>query len=109
MAIIENEIKEKIAFEEINGDTFKIRLVEAFDNGKAALSHYLHHNTNGVSKYFKKDALSFLKKSLEYKYPEHIITSVVAENAMQHLLFEHNKLEYSFPPPEISKFLYSAD
>jgi DNA (cytosine-5)-methyltransferase 1 len=100
------KIKEMISFEEINGDTFKIRIVEAIDNGKAAFSHYMHHNTNGVSKYFKKDAFSYLKKSLEYKYPENNITNLVAESAMQQLLFEHNKFESAFPPPKNPTFKF---
>ena len=42
------KLKEKITLEEVCGKTFKIRLVEAVDNGKAALTHYLHNSKNGT-------------------------------------------------------------
>ena len=100
------KIIEKISIEEISGSTFRGKLIEANSNGKAALTHYMFHNTNGVSKYFKKNALSFLKKSLEYKYPENEITSIVAESAMQYLLFEHQKMDTPFPPPQKSTFKF---
>jgi DNA (cytosine-5)-methyltransferase 1 len=101
-----NKVKETISIEEINGDSIRIRLIENIDHGKAALTHYLHHNLNGVSKSFKKDAYAFLKKILEYKFPEQEITSQVAEDAMQQLLFNHGKNESLFPPPKHPKFKF---
>jgi DNA (cytosine-5)-methyltransferase 1 len=37
------KLKEKISLEEVCGQTFKIRVVEASEYGKAALTHYLHN------------------------------------------------------------------
>jgi len=44
------KIKEKISFEEINGKTFKIREIEALDNGKAAFTHFLNNSKNRCPK-----------------------------------------------------------
>ena len=43
---------EKINLEEFNGKKYKIRIVEA-ENDEAILTHYLHNNKNGVSKFYK--------------------------------------------------------
>ena len=50
-SIFENkmELKEKISIDEIDGKRFKIRFVEAEENRKAVLTHYLHNINNGVS------------------------------------------------------------
>ena len=62
--------KEKISFEDICGQSFRIRIFEDSENGKAALTHYLHNNKNGVSEFFKTEAVNQVKAALEYKYPD---------------------------------------
>ena len=51
---------EKINLEEFNGKKYKIRIVEA-ENDEAILTHYLHNNKNGVSKFYKKRQLILRK------------------------------------------------
>jgi len=99
-------LKESISIEEINGATLKIRIVEALDNGKAAFTHYLHNHKNGVSKYFKKEAVNYVKHILEYKYPEEEIKNQVAEEALQYLLFDFKKNYVPFPEPENPAFKF---
>ncbi len=100
------DFKEKINIEEINGTKFKIRLVEPVSNGKAAFTHYLHNHENGVSKYFKDDAIFYIKKHLQNKTPEEQITNEVAENALQYLLFDFKKTDIPFPEPENPTFKF---
>jgi len=100
------KLKESISIEEIQGTTLKIRIVEALDNGKAAFTHYLHNNKNGVSKFFKKEATNYVKHILEYKHPEEIIKNQVAEDALQYLLFNFKKNDVPFPEPENPTFKF---
>lgn len=92
------KLKEKISFEEVCGQTFKIRLVEASDNGKAAFTHYLHNHKNGVAKFFKKEAVIHVRRALEYKFPDREITHQLAEEALQYMLFDFKK-NVPFPEP----------
>lgn len=100
------KLKESISIEEIQGTTLRIRIVEALDNGKAAFTHYLHNNKNGVSKFFKKEAINYVKHILEYKHPEEIIKNQVAEDALQYLLFNFKKYDVPFPEPENPTFKF---
>ena len=59
--------REKISIEEFDDKSYQIRLVESFEEEKAVLTHYLHNIHNGVSKYYKDEALSALKNFVEYK------------------------------------------
>jgi DNA (cytosine-5)-methyltransferase 1 len=63
------ELKEKITVEEVNGKTFKIRMVEASEHGNAALTHYLHNHKNGVSSFYKKEALNHIKRAFPFPAP----------------------------------------
>lgn len=100
------ELLESVSLEELNGKTFKIRLIESIDYGKASLTHFLHNSTNGISKNYKKSANLYLKHVLELKYPEIDITNSVAESALQYLLFNYNKADIPFPSPENPKFKF---
>jgi DNA (cytosine-5)-methyltransferase 1 len=99
------KLKQKISFDEIDGNLFKVRLVEADDVGKAALTHYLHNSKNGTSKYYKKSAVAHLKTILEDRYPEVNITNKVAEDALQYMLFDF-KSDVPFPSPKNPKFKF---
>jgi DNA (cytosine-5)-methyltransferase 1 len=99
------KLKEKISLEEIEGKIYKIRLVEPDDYGKAALTHYLHNSQNGVSKFYKKEAVKHVKKALEYKFPDENITLKVAEEALQYILFDF-KNDVPFPEPETPTFKF---
>lgn len=95
---------EKISLEELSGKRFRIRIIEPENNNEAVLTHYLHNQSNGVSKFYKKDAIEFTKEILQYKYPEESITSVVAEDALQYGLFD--TYDVPFPPTESPKFKF---
>lgn len=97
--------KEKITIEEACGQTFKIRVVEASDYGKAALTHYLYNYNSEISEYFKSEAIHHIKRALEYKFPNKIFTSKIAEEALQYII-ENFKNEVPFPEPENPKFKF---
>jgi len=99
------KIEEKISLEEVCGKTFKIRVVEASENGKAAFTHYLHNHKNGVSGFYKDAAISHVKHALEYKYPEEEVSLKVAEDALQYMLFDMKK-DIPFPEPKNPKFKF---
>jgi DNA (cytosine-5)-methyltransferase 1 len=97
------KLKEKISIDEFDGKRYQIRLVEPNENGKAVLTHYLHNIHNGVSKYYKDDALDVLNDFVTYKQEEEKL-SIVAEDAMQQLLFEVENVP--FPTPENYTFKF---
>jgi len=95
-------IKDKhiVSIEEFDGKNYQTKLVEPED--KAVITHYLHNVHNGVSKHYKNDALKVLKTFVEYKQDENI--SIVAEDALQQLLFEVENVP--FPTPENYTFKF---
>ncbi|MEH6618182.1 DNA cytosine methyltransferase [Maribacter arcticus] len=99
------ELKERITPEDINGKSFKIRLVEPESPRKAAFTHYLHNNKNGVSQFYKSDAIEFVKDILTRKNPEEEVTNKVAEEALQYYLFDF-KNNVPFPEPKKPKFKF---
>ena len=96
--------KEKVSIDEFDGKRFQIRLVEPKDNKKAILTHYLHNIHNGVSKHYKKDALKVLKEYIEYKEQDENI-SMVADQALQQLLFEVENVPFPTPDNYTFKFI----
>ena len=97
--------KERIDIENIDGQLFEIKIIEPDDSKPASFTHYLHNHKNGVSQFYKKDALSYVTEILEKEYPTTKITRKVAEEALQYLLFDLNK-SVPFPAPEKPKFKF---
>jgi DNA (cytosine-5)-methyltransferase 1 len=101
---LEMDLKEKISLETFGDKQFRIKLFEPENNHEAVITHYLHNSKNGVSKFYKKDAVAFTKEILEYKYPEEKITNKVAEEALQYGIFD--TFGVPFPPTENPKFKF---
>lgn len=99
------KLKEKISIDEFDGKRFQIRLVEPVSTNekKAVITHYLHNIDNGAAKHFKNDALKYIKEYVRYQEEENNL-SLVAEDALQQLLFEVN--DVPFPTPENYKFKF---
>lgn len=96
---------EKIKIEDIGNSKVKVRLVEPVNNKMAVITHYLHNNTNGVSKKYKKDAQLYVKEYLANNYPDEQITSKVAESAIQYLLLEIDNIPFPAPEKPLFKFI----
>ena len=56
--------KESIQIENIDGQLFEVKIIEEGNSKPASFTHYLHNHKNGVSKFYKKDAISFVKEKL---------------------------------------------
>lgn len=97
-------ITEQISIDEFEGKRFQIRLVEPNDNEKAVLTHYLHNIHNGVSKHYKDDALEVLNEFISFKQEEENL-SLVAEDALQQLLFEVENVPFPTPKNYTFKFI----
>lgn len=80
----------------------KIDNIEDFED-KAVLTHYLHNYRNGIKKHYEKDAISTLQNFVEYNQTE-TEPSIVAEDALQQLLFEVENVP--FPTPENYTFKF---
>jgi len=98
------KLKEKISLEQVFEKEYKIKLVEPENNKEAVITHFLHNSKNGVSQFFKKDAVQFTREILQYKFPEEEITNNVAEEALQYGIFD--TFDVPFPPLENSKFKF---
>ena len=94
----------KINFESFEDKSFKNRKLDGYRDTEASFTHYLHNYKNGVSQFYKTDAVEHVKNLLEYKYPEEAISNLVAEEALQYLLFEQE--EVPFPAPKKPKFKF---
>jgi DNA (cytosine-5)-methyltransferase 1 len=95
-----NKFNDRIPIIEIGGKN----LLKLDPNKEASLTHYLHNSNNGVSKYFKSDALDCARKILEYKFPKEKITFEVATNALQYDFFDFSDIP--FLPVENPKFKF---
>ena len=99
------KIKESISIEEFDGKKFQIRIVEpvSVNHKKAVITHYLHNKNTPLEKYYKEEAEKYIKQILEYKQEEENL-SIVADSALQQLLFEVENVP--FPTPEKPKFTF---
>lgn len=98
-------IKERIDLKAIDGQLFEIKVIEPDDSKQASFTHYINNHNSVVSKFYKKDALSFVEQILKKEYPNEQITQEFAEDALQYLIFDLNKL-VPFPAPENPKFKF---
>lgn len=98
-------LKERIDIENIDGQLFEIKIVEPENPKPASFTHYLHNHKNGVSQFYKDDAIAYVKEVLSKNYPENEITTKVAEEALQYLIFELNKT-VPFPAPINPRFKF---
>lgn len=98
------KFKEQISLETLDKKMFNGLDLGQENNNEAALTHYLHNNKNGVSEFYKKDAIKFTKEILEYKFPEDNVTLKAAEEALQYGIFQ--TFEVPFPPNEKPKFKF---
>ena len=96
--------KEKTVIENINRQLFGINIIEPENTKQASYSHYLHNHQNGISKFYKKDAINFVKEILA-ENTKNNISNEVAEEALQYLIF-NNKTSTPFPAPENSTFKF---
>jgi len=99
------KFKESISFENLDDRKFKETLVvQTSTEAEAAFTHYLHNHKNGVSKFYKDDAIEYIRTYVKHQYPEEIFSDIAAEEALQYLLFEEE--DVPFPSPQKPKFKF---
>src|SRR5680860_618758 len=98
-------LNENTFIKKIDGYIFKINNIESESSEQSSYTHYLHNYENVVSKFYKKDAVTFVKTILKENYPEQNITNKVAEEALQYLIFDL-KNSVPFPAPNKPKFKF---
>lgn len=98
------KLKEKISLEKVFEKEYKVKLVELESNKEAVITHFLHNSKNGISQFFKKDAVKYTKEILQYEYPKEEISNIVAEEALQYGIFD--TFDIPFPPVENPKFKF---
>ena len=99
------EIEKKITVAELNAETFKTSIFEASEYRNSAFTHYLHNHNNGVSGFYKKEAITHIQQALRYNYPREEITSKVAEEALQYLIADLQN-DIPFPAPKKPTFTF---
>lgn len=83
--------KGKISIDDVFNKLSKDSTFDSNEYGKAAFTHYLYNSKNGISKFYKDEALNQVHRAIEYKFPEEEIDSTVAEEALQYLLFDFKR------------------
>ncbi|MFA6618274.1 MAG: DNA cytosine methyltransferase [Candidatus Neomarinimicrobiota bacterium] len=79
--------------------------LDIYTDERAAFSHYVADPELYSCKRHKTSATLYLKKILEYTFPDEKITNIVSENALQYLLFDFTK-SVPFPSPNNPKFTF---
>ena len=98
-------LKEKISIENFEDKKFKIKLIESEKDTEASFTHYLHNHKNGVSQFYKQDAIEHVKNFFEYKFPEEKASHSVAEEALQYLIFQQKRVPFPAPKKPDFKFI----
>lgn len=88
---------------EVLGLDEALKIIDGLEHGSAALTHYLNNQRNGAGRFFKLGAIQRVKSILEYKFPAVPITNMVAERAVQRVLFD---FKHDVPFPEPSNFQF---
>lgn len=95
------KVLEKISLEKIRND--RKNPIVNFDAKDAVITHYLHNNKNGVSQFYKSDAIEYTNEILK-KYFSEDYTNYVTESNFQLELFKNENIP--FQPIENPKFKF---
>ncbi len=95
---------DKISIREVGNKKNREKIVETENNKDAILTHYLYNQKSHVSKYYKKEAVSYTREILSSKYSDETITDKIAEEALELGLFD--SFDIPFPSIPNSKFKF---
>ncbi|MFD2554765.1 DNA cytosine methyltransferase [Sphingobacterium tabacisoli] len=98
------EFKENISLAYLTERRSKVNPADPEDYRESALTHYLHNNKNGVSAYFKDDAVAYTQAVLQNRYQPMEISVELAQKALQTNLFE--SIDTPFVPIKNPKFQF---
>jgi DNA (cytosine-5)-methyltransferase 1 len=102
---VEMKTREKFSIYDFDDKKYRITLENSTELNyqKAVLTHYLHNKENDISEHFKQDAEKVFESFVEYNQKIHK-TPIVAEDALQQLLFEVENVP--FPTPQGYQFKF---
>ncbi len=89
------KVQEKLNYDDILHTDLKIGAIDISEHGKATLTHYLHNHKLDIGRGLRKEALNYVERVLEFKYPKQIINSELAEEALQYLIFKQQDIPFS--------------
>lgn len=95
----------KISPEEVFLQASKNKREGIDDSGMAAFTHYLHNFRNGVSEFYRPEAVQFVQDAMALKYPSDDITLEAAETALQDVISDF-KRDVPFPAPKNPNFKF---
>lgn len=95
------EVLEKLSLDKIRND--RKNPIDNFDVKDAVITHYLHNNKNGVSQFYKRDAVKFTNEILK-NYTSKDYFQPVTENNFQIGLFNYDNIP--FHPIKKPKFKF---
>lgn len=95
----------KLTRGEISSKAFKSGLEGSSEYGRAAFSHYIHNHGNGVSRFYKREAVLHVKRALQHKFPNGPVTTVLAEETLQSMASDFQK-DIPFPGPINPRFKF---
>jgi DNA (cytosine-5)-methyltransferase 1 len=100
------KLKGKISIDEFDVKRLQNKLDEPDSTNfkKAIITHYLQNIDNGLSTHFKSEAEKAIKEYVSYKLEEENI-SIVAEDAIQQLLFEATDIPFPTTKNYTFKFI----
>ncbi len=97
-------LKEKISIENFKEKKFKVTLIESEKDTEASFTHYLHNHENGISQFYKLDAIAHVKNLFAYKFPEEKVSDAVVEDVLNDLISQQESVP--FPAPETPEFKF---
>ncbi len=83
----------------------KVKAIDSFITKSGSFTHYLHNHQSQTAEHCKKDALSRVKNILKETYPQKKISDIIAEQALQYLIFDFKNC-VPFPEPKNPKFKF---
>ena len=97
-----NNLKKYISINKFGGKNYKVPLYENSD--QAILTHYLQNFHNGVKNQYEKNAINILNNYVDNLKTKSNI-SIVAEEAIQYMLFEVENIPFPTPKDYSFKFI----
>lgn len=98
------DLENKISIDNFTEKKFKKYFTSFSKDTEASFTHYLCNHKNGVSQFYKPDAIEHVKNLFEYKFPDEKASHSVAEEALQYLIFQ--KEDVPFPAPKKPEFKF---
>lgn len=101
------QFPEKVFIGDIVGKKMRARFYgpESLDNQLAVITHFLHNKNTPAEENYKEEAVYNIKQIVKYRCPDVDLSSLVAENTLQYVLFQ-DVFDIPYPAPQKPKFTF---